>query len=304
MKKALTIILKYIIAIVALIFLAGLVVRIRPVKGNLRVPFDSRFNFSELYDTADLFDSTQEKELRKEIIACSEELEMNIIVYINDVYRSDEEVEDFTANYYDRCAGEEYTDGVIMYIDISSNAYDYLSCSGKAGIIYGGKIEDIFDYYAAKRPSSQYAPDPEKFCETVTHFCNAMRKFNDNYEQADFAYEKDEENGIYFFNYKGKFYVTDYSAPGSRRIRLECIFILGLVLYTILYLSIKKKYKFKDKTNPSIYVANGQTNFKEKSDTFIRVYTTKHKIESSSSGGGHRSGGGHSGGHVGGGRHF
>lgn len=304
MKKALIIILEYLLALIFIFFLSTLIVMIRPVKSNLRVPFESDKNFSELYDKADLFDNAQEKQLRKRIKSCSEELEMNIIVYINSTYRDDDAVEDFAANYYDQCAGENYTDGVLMYIDLSSNAYDYLSCSGKAGIIYGGRTEDFFDDYALHRQPSSYTPDPERFFETVTNFCDLMAKYNDNYIQADFAYEKDEENGIYFFNYDGKFYVTDYTAPGSRRIRLVCIFIIGLVIYTIVYLCIRKKYKFKDKTNPSIYVAKGKTNFRERSDTFIRVYTTKTKIETSSSGGGGHHGGGHSGGHVGGGRHF
>jgi len=303
MKKALIILLEYLVAIAFILILSTLIVMARPVKGNLRVPFESDKNFSELYDQADLFDNAQEKQLRKRIKSCSEELEMNIIVYINKTYRDDDSVVDFTANYYDQCAGEEYTDGVLMYIDLSSNAYDYISCSGKAGIIYGGRTEDFFDDYALHRQPSSQTPDPEKFFVTVTNFCDLMVKYNDNYVQSDFAYEKDEENGISFFNYDGEFYVTDYAAPGSRRIRLDCIFLVGLVIYTIIYLCIKKKYKFKDKTNPSIYVVNGKTNFREKSDIFIRTYTTKVKIESSSGGGG-RSGGGHSGGHVGGGRHF
>jgi hypothetical protein len=54
--------------------------------------------------------------------------------------------------------------------------------------------------------------------------------------------------------------------------------------------------------NPSAYVARDKTNFREKSDTFIRTYTTKTKIESSSHGGSH-GGGHHSGGHISGGRH-
>ena len=303
MKKVMAILLEYLIAIVLIFILANLIVRIRPVKGNLRVPFETEKNFSDIYDKSDLFSIKQEMKLKKRILSCSEELELNIIVYINDTYRDDEAVEDFTANYYDQCAGELYTDGVLMYIDLSSNAYDYLSCSGKAGIIYGGRTEEFFDDYATKRQPSSSAPDPERFYETVMNFCDVMEKYYYNYAPNDFEYEEDEENGVYFFNYDGEFYVTKYSSPGSRRIRLICIFMLGLTAYTIIYLCIRRKYKFKDKTNPSIYVANGRTNFRERSDIFIRTYVTKHKIESSSGGGG-RHGGGHSGGHVGGGRHF
>jgi len=302
MKKVMAILLEYLIAIVLIFILANLIVRIRPVKGNLRVPFETEKNFSDIYDKADLFSIKQEMKLKKRILSCSEELELNIIVYINDTYRDDEAVEDFAANYYDQCAGELYTDGVLIYIDLSSNAYDYLSCSGKAGIIYGGRTEEFFDDYAIKRQPSGSAPDPERFYETVMNFCDVMEKHYYNYAPNDFEYEKDEENGVYFFNYDGEFYTTKYSSPGSRRIRLICIFMLGLTVYTIIYLCIRRKYKFKDKTNPSIYVANGRTNFRERSDIFIRTYVTKHKIESSSGGGRH--GGGHSGGHVGGGRHF
>ncbi len=297
-------------ASIVLYLLSMFVVNIRPAKDNLRVPFSSEDNFSDLIDTADLFDKSQEKTLRERIIACSEELEMNIIVYINDVYRSDPNVEDFTANYYDQCAGEEFTDGVFMYIDLSSNAYDYLSCSGKAGIIYGGRTELFFDEYARKRPSSAYAPDPDAFGETVEHFCDTLEGFMRSYEPSNITYQEDKLNGIYFFDYNGKFYVTKHLPPGIRVRRLFMSFFAGFILAEVIYICVKSHYRFKNSPNPGIYVRRDRTNFREKSDTFIRSYVTKHKIETSSSGGyrggGSRGGGGHhhSGGHVGGGRHF
>ena len=117
-------------------------------------------------------------------------------------------------------------------------------------------------------------------------------------------YEQDTANGIYFFDTGSEFYVTKRPAPGSIFKRFIIASILGYIVMLIVYFTTKSKYKFKDKTNPGIYVAKGETTFSEKSDTFIRTYTTKTKIESSSGGGGHRSGGGgHSGGHRSGGSH-
>jgi uncharacterized protein len=79
--------------------------------------------------------------------------------------------------------------------------------------------------------------------------------------------------------------------------------IIGLLTALITFLSSKGNYKFKAKTNPSIYLSKDNVNYTQKSDTHIRTYQTKRKIESSSGGGGSRGGGGGGGGgsHGGGG---
>ncbi len=76
----------------------------------------------------------------------------------------------------------------------------------------------------------------------------------------------------------------------------------GAVAAIIYYFSIKSTYKFKASMNPNVYVSSEDTRFVRREDRFIRTYTTKTKIETSS-GGGHGGGGGGGGGHGGGGSH-
>ena len=77
----------------------------------------------------------------------------------------------------------------------------------------------------------------------------------------------------------------------------------------VVYFSIKSQYKFKTTPSPTTYVCHNKVKMDVQTDTFLREYTTKTKIETSSGGGGGRSGGGsshHSSGgssHGGGGRH-
>ena len=82
--------------------------------------------------------------------------------------------------------------------------------------------------------------------------------------------------------------------------------LCGIVIALIMFFSIKSTYKFKKSCDSSVYVERNETDFTVRDDRFIRQYTTKTKIESSSSSGGsHHSGGGSHGGgsHGGGGRH-
>ena len=65
---------------------------------------------------------------------------------------------------------------------------------------------------------------------------------------------------------------------------------IAAVISLIVCLIIARSYKTHKKYEPKNYNAGNQLNFREKSDNFIREYTTKTKIESSS--GGSRSGGG------------
>ena len=82
--------------------------------------------------------------------------------------------------------------------------------------------------------------------------------------------------------------------------------MVSSIIALIVGLCIRSKYKFKKSLNPTNYICQNDSKFLESSDTFLRQYTTKTRIQSSSGGGG--GGGGHShssGGHShgGGGHH-
>lgn len=76
--------------------------------------------------------------------------------------------------------------------------------------------------------------------------------------------------------------------------------LAGALVSVITAVSVTLKYKRNEKYSPRNYEAKDKTNFTEKNDNFLREYTTKTRIESSSGNGTHRSSGG--GTHGGGGR--
>lgn len=301
-------ILKCIALFIVLIILSYVLATLPAFRGkNLRVPYNKDEAVAMVMDDKGLFDSKQIKELNNTLKSCSEELEMSIIVYVSGTYISDEDTPEKTGNIYDIELGKDNVDGLLLYLDVSgkSPAYDYLSCAGKAGIIFDeDEREKILDEVGAYLPASDLEPDPKMFKEAIEQFCLILATHNDHYKVSKLGFEKDKVKGLYFFDTGSEFYVTEQMAPGALLIRFILSFGIGFLITVIVYFVTKKKYRFKNQTNPSVYVSSDRSTFSERSDTFIRTYTTKHKIESSSSGGGHRSGGGHSGGgHVGSGRH-
>ncbi len=78
--------------------------------------------------------------------------------------------------------------------------------------------------------------------------------------------------------------------------RLGILFVIFIVVSIITFFIIKSSYRFKTAESARTYVNKSETFFREKQDTYIREYTTSHKISSSSSGGGSRGGSGRVGG--------
>ncbi len=300
-------ILKCIALFIVLIILSYVLATLPAFRGkNLRVTYNKDEAVAMVMDDKGLFDSKQIKELNNTLKSCSEELEMNIIVYVSGTAIPDSQTADFAINTYNSELGKENVDGLILYLDFSIKypAYDVLSCMGKAGIIYDNdEREKILDEVGAYLPSSDYEPEPAGIRTAIEQFCLILSTHNDKYKTSKLAFDTDKENGLYCFDTGSEFYVTKQMAPGALFIRFILSFGIGFLITVIVYFVTKKKYRFKNQTNPSVYVSSDRSTFSERSDTFIRTYTTKHKIESSSSGGGHRSGGGHSGGGFSSGRH-
>jgi len=306
-KKILRCILDMVLLFIVIVVVSSALASIPSFRGkNLRVPFNGDTSKSCLVDDREIFDSATEKELNSMIRSYSDKLGMNIVVFVSGTRVSDDDTPDFTANTYDSMMGEEFTDGVLLYLDFSgkSPAYDYLSCSGKACVIYGEKPSDITDKLGSYLPASGHSYTADDIAPAIKEFCQILDDYDSKYKTRKFFYTKDSENGIYFFDTGKDFYATKEPAPGMRRTVLIISFTIGAIIGYIIYFVTRRKYRFKNKTNPSIYVSHEMSNFTEKSDTFIRTYVSKTKIETSSGGGSRGGGGGgHSGGHVGGGSH-
>ncbi len=237
----------------------------------------------------------------------AEELDMNIYVFIAGSEcrgYSDYKTECFSDDSYDEIYGED-TDGVFYFMDFSGKkpAYDYISTSGKAVLMYEENVQSIHDACQSLMPPSS-VDDYSKYTDDVA---NAVGQFLTQldyyYDESPSGYYHDSSSDKYFY-YKGNELQITYSPPLSVRMKpLIAALPAGIIVAVIFYFVTKSRYKFKTSANPAVYVSHEETQFTRKEDRFIRTYTTKTKIEHNSSGGG--GGGGHSssGGHGGGGSH-
>lgn len=274
---------------------------------NLREEFDGNTSLSGIIDDYGFYDYDKLDELDELIQDTAEEIEMNVIVYLSGssgYYRTDGDIDDYAAKRYDDICGKD-TDGVFLYLDIcgKSPAYDLLSCSGKAGIIYGRDVVSIIETANSNLPPSGHSISENQLDSAIETFCYTIQSRYENYKPNSFRWEHDKYTGKYFYYKNGEFYVTKKAPPVLRLIILGVASVIGAAIAIICYYAIRSKYKFKTSANPGIYVAHGETHFTEQSDTFIRSYVTKRKIESSSSSGGGGGGRSSGGGHISGGSH-
>lgn len=302
MKKSVLVIIN--IVLVAVI--AALLVVQSSAKTDVAKGFDGNYINSGFLDNTGLVKNPDD--FKKLVQETAKDIEMNIFIYIagkNDVYRSDYEIECFADDFYDEIYGED-TDGVFYYMDVSgrSPAYDYISTSGKAVLLYQKNINNIFyrlDNYLPPSGQMVYAENIEN---TTEEFLTALKDYG-NTIPSSMTYYHDESSGKYMFMKNGEFVVSRHKPMIYNIFLMAICLVAGLVVAVVVYFATKSRYKFKKCQNSSVYIKNDKTIFHRKTDTFIRTYTTKHKIETSSGNG--RSGGGgghsHSGGHGGGGHH-
>lgn len=303
MKKSVLIIIN----VVLLIVIFGLLGIQSAAKTDLAKGFDGNSANSGFLDNTGLAENPDE--LTGLIQKTSEELEMNIFIYVagtSDSYRSDYDIECFADDFYDEIYGED-TDGVFYYMDVSgrSPAYDYISTSGKAVLLYQKNIDNIFIRLDNYLPSSTETVTAEHIGNSVKEFLKSIRDYS-NTRPSSMTYYHDKSSGKYMFMKNGEFVVSKHKPMIYNIFFMLVCMVVGLLVAVIVYFVAKSRYKFKKSQNSVIYVKNDKTVFHRNTDTFIRTYTTKHKIETSSSGGSRSGGGGghsHSGGHGGGGHH-
>ena len=272
--------------------------------------WDGNWRASKLVDNeyggSGLFSNENKKALEEKIQTYAKDLEMNILIYIGgNAFYSDDAVQSFCNDTYDMTFGND-TDGILYYIDLSGNspARDCISTAGKALLLYEKNKNEIFDHLDNYLPSSGQAIQEQDIYDAVNSFLSQLSYYSE-YRPSSFSYYHDKNTGRYIYYKDGELMITD-KKPFLlwMYILLVCLAIGGLV-GIITYFVAKSNYKFKSKTNPSVYLANNDVNFTERSDTLIRSYVTKHKIETSSGGGSRGGGGGgfHGGSHGGGVHH-
>ncbi len=305
MKKSVLLIINIVLVAVMVILL---VVQ-SATKTDISKGFDGNTSNSSFFDNTGMVKNPDE--ITEIVQETAEKLEMNIFIYAagdSDRYRSDYEIECFADDFFDEIYGEN-ADGVFYYMDLSgrSPAYDYISTSGKAVLIYQKKIEDMFDYINKYLPSSQQTVYAEDIQNAVQAFLSILKTYSD-IQPNPFEYYHDKSSGKYMFMKNGEFVVSEHKPIIFNILVLAVCLVAGLIVSVIVFFVTKSRYKFKKSQNSNVYVKHEKTVFRRSTDTFLRTYTTKHKIETSSNNGSRSSGGSggghsHSGGHGGGGRH-
>ncbi len=257
---------------------------------------------SRFIDNVDFFSDSEEAEINKKVQETAEKLEMNIIVLAAgyEYNMSDEQTEIFCDSSYDTTYGND-TDGVFFFMDFTGKkpAYDYISTSGKAVLFYQDYIDEIFDAVNSYLPSSNsdYTQHTDEIEEGIYCFLGQLSEY-----QGSKSYYYDSDSGKYFQYKDGKLIITTSKPLRARLKALVAALPIGAIAGLIFFFATKSAYKFKNSANPNVYVSHEDTRFIHREDRFIRTYTRKTKIESSS-GGRSGGGGGGGGGHGGGGSH-
>lgn len=302
MKKSVLILINIILVVlmVAVLFIQS------ATKTDIAKGFDGNSINSGFLDNTGLVENPDD--MTKLVRETSEETQMNIFVYVAgtlDSHRSDYDIECFADDFYDEIYGED-TDGVFYYMDLSgrSPAYDYISTSGKAVLLYQKNIDNIFTRLDNYLPPSGQTIYPENVEDATKAFLKAIKDYS-NTKPSPITYYHDESSGKYMFMKNGEFVVSKHKPMIYNIFFMGICIVAGLVIAVIVYFVTKYRYRFKKSQNSSVYIKHDKTVFHRKTDTFIRTYTTKHKIETSSGSGSRGGGGGHShsGGHGGGGHH-
>lgn len=272
----------------------------------------SEFDNCGIISQISLFDEEEFDELNELVRDTAKEINMYVCIVLAPDNSTDYQIEEFSELFYEELFGEN-TDGVIYYIPVSlyDSTYHYISASGLARLVYtdyendgyDNRIDDIFDNiqpYIDRSSSTAYATG---ISNGIKEFCSSLEYFNEKGpKKFYYSYDKYDDEYLYL---KGEDVVISRTKPFYAIIKYAPIGLLVTAIVALIsILSIKSSYKFRKSFSSSSYVEKDNTMFNVRTDTFIREYTRKTRIQSSSSGGG-RSGGGRrsgGGGHSGGGR--
>ena len=275
---------------------------------NLAKGFDGDTSKSGIEDNRELFSSVDCSEIERMIESYSEKLQMNLYIFVAGSeysHNSDRDTEIFADNTYDRIFGEN-TDGVFYYLDMSgkSPAYDYVSTSGKAVLMYQDNLKSMLNEMNTYLPASGQPVEASEIRTAIEHFCKLLTTRQIT-KHGISSYYRDKSSGKNFYYSKGEYIVSKSAPPFFKVVTLAVSCVIGIIVGVICFFSIKSSYKFKSSAGTRNYVSENTSRFTHRSDTFIRTYTTKHHIQTNSGGSGGSGGGGHSfdGGHGGGGSH-
>ncbi|HBB72064.1 MAG TPA: hypothetical protein DCZ71_05600 [Ruminococcus sp.] len=297
--------------LIAAMVIAAVIVSHLGYPKNYSSGYSAEVQKSMLYDDRGLFSEQELEEINQKIRAISEASQLNIYLYLSGGIRSDWETQIYADDEYDRIFGED-SDGLYYYMDFSQKtpAYDYLSLSGRACLLFDDSKQGIVDMTGDHFPSSSdvnangLSPYKEQIKGGIDYFLGCISSHSDGASEANYVHT---DNGKYIFRKSNKLYVTYSKPPFIKSIILIIGEIAGSIIGLIVYGSVKNSYRFKGAASPASYVSKADIRFYTSTDAFLRTNTSRYAISSGNGGGGRTGGGGgghsFSGGHTGAGHH-
>lgn len=247
--------------------LAAALVGLSVLSATTVCSFAESYPRGVLKDYQDALSDHEEEELLWEIQSAADEIGVNVGVVLSDGLNGMSSSW-YTDDFLDRTFGADSDSIVLMLVKAGTGGQDWISYTNKAYDIYDGLDDNIFDAM-----DIWLLQEEANYPEAIREFCS---------------------------------YIKSHKSGGIH-IRLNTVTLFGLGISLIIALctanGVAAKYKKKAPISARRYLDSSKTRFTEKSDVFVREYTTSYKVSSSSSGGGggRSSGGSRRGG--GGGRH-
>lgn len=226
--------------------------------------------FGQLEDNQGVLTDKQQRELLTLLDDTAREISANVGVVLADWDLDGMTERAYAKAFHNKCFGEYSDSIVLMLVQTGSGKVDQLYMTDAAYDKYYSRMDSIFDAVYDGLDSG----GGDNYYAAITEFCD---------------------------------YLTIHSDVGgnggvSFSIHLNTGHIAGLIVALVITFTVVGSYSATYKKRAPIsaraYVDSNMTRITGRQDTFVREYTTSHRI-SSSSGGSHRGGGG--GGHRSGG---
>lgn len=250
----------------------------------------------KIYDFANLFSDTEEENLYKSAKEFIQDNNMDIVIVTideNNKYSAMEYADDFyDYNYFG--IGSTH-DGLIMLIDMD-NRKVWISTTGKAILMYNdSRIDNILDVVQDKLINKKYYLAALNFIDYSDRYAkNGIPSGNSNM--------KIDDNG----NYVKKGSLEFNSISDVVYFVVGITFIPTIVTIILIIIGVCSHRNVKKEVFAKPYLKRGSINITLSKDRFVRTYTNRTRISSSSNyGGGSSTHSGSSGtSHGGGGRSF
>ncbi len=218
---------------------------------------------SRLVDNQDALSTSEFTELYELLDETAQKSGVNVGVILADTYMDGMGEAGFTEQFMYDSFGYDSNSIVLMLVTAGSGKVDQISMCGEADDRYRSSRDNIFDrvYIGLDSGSGDNYP------AAIREFCDYL---SSHHGSTDFGIDINLGN------------------------------IVGIVIAIFISVAVingmAAGYKKKTPVSARAYIDGNSMHFTQKSDTFVREYTTSHRVSSSSSsgssgGGSHRSGG-------------